>query len=336
MLAKLRRSVIVDTDLSNDDYVALLYLLQHPGIDVRAITVVNGMVHVRPGVQNARRLLSLVGRPDIPVAGGPDQPLAGDHAFPASWRVVFDLWPRLMLPKAPPAAPPGLSAPELIRQQLLAGDMPITFIALGPLTNLALALRADPTLATRLDTVVVSGGAINVPGTIHQAVPSNPNSVAEWNLYVDPVAADTVFSCGAHLVLIPLDVTNVSGPQPLLFGRDFVRRLAAAAWGRPSKLMVHFIRTWQLSSPQFRATPVWDAVTAALVADPAIGSDWRDLALRVLTQPEQVAGQTVVDDDQPASARVCLAGNQAAFEAAYLAAVTNLSDDKNLPENSVA
>jgi inosine-uridine nucleoside N-ribohydrolase len=236
--AKTRRPVIVDTDLSIDDYVALLYLLQHPGIDVRAITVVNGMVHVQSGIQNARRLLSLVGQPDIPVAGGPDQPLAGRHAFPSSWRFTFDLGPRLVLPRASSAAPFGLSAPELIRQRILAGDVPLTFVALGPLTNLALALRADPTLATRVDTIFICGGAINVPGTIHQDVPSNPNNVAEWNLYVDPVAADMVFNCGAHLTLIPLDVTNVAGPQPLLFGRDFVRRLIGAACGRPSKLMV--------------------------------------------------------------------------------------------------
>jgi len=316
--ARTPRPVIVDTDLSNDDYVALLFMLQHPGIDVRAITVVNGMAHVQTGIQNARRLLSLVGRPDIPVAGGPDHPLAGQHAFPPGWRFALDHAPRLILPKAPPAPLSGLSAPELICQQILAGDIPITFVALGPLTNLALALRADPTLATRIDAIFISGGAINVPGTIHQDVPSNPNSVAEWNLYVDPVAADIVFNCGAHLVLTPLDVTNVGGPQPLLFGRDFVRRLVGAARGEPSKLMVRLIRFWQLVSPQFRATPVWDAVTAALVADPAIGSDWHDLALRVVTQPSHVAGQTVVDDDRPANVRVCLGGNQTAFEAAYL------------------
>ena len=226
-----------------------------------------------------------------------------------------------MLPRASPASLAGLSAPELIRQQILAGDVPITFIALGPLTNLALALRADPSLAARIDTIFISGGAINVPGTIHQDVPSNPNAVAEWNLYVDPLAADMVFNCGARLVLIPLDVTNVTGPQPLLFGRDFVRRLADAACGRPSKIMVRFIRFWQLLSPQFRATPVWDAVTAALVADPAIGSDWRDLALRVVTQPSQVAGQTVIDADKPANACVCLGGNQTAFETAYMTLV---------------
>jgi len=324
--AEIRRPVIVDTDLSFDDYVALLYLLQHPGIDIRAITVANGASHVKPGIENARRLPPLVGRTDIPVAGGPDKPLAGQHAFPASWRVSLDFIPRLMLPKARLPLPLGLSAPDLIRQQIVASDVPLTFVALGPLTNLALALRADPTLAAHIDTIFISGGAINVPGTVHKDVPSNPNTVAEWNFYIDPVAADIVFNSGARLALIPLDVTNVDGPQPLLFSPDFLRRLSAAACGRASKLMARFIRIWRRMSPQYKATPVWDGVTAAIVADPMIGCDWHDLALRVVTQPEQVAGQTVVDADRPANARVCLKGNQTAFEAAYLTTVSGSSD----------
>ncbi len=317
---KTRRPVIVDTDLSFDDYIALLYLLHHPGIDIRAITVVNGAVHMKPGIENAHRLVQLAGRTDIPVAGGPDRPLAGQHAFPASWRFPLDFLPRLMIPRAK-FAPLGLSAPELIRQQIVASDAPLTFVALGPLTNLALALRADPTLASRLDTIFISGGAINVPGTVHQDVPSNPNTVAEWNLYLDPEAADIVFNSGVRLVLVPLDVTHVQGPQPLLFGHDFIRRLDGAARGRAVKVMVRFIRIWRSISPQYKVTPVWDAVTAALVADPTIGCDWRDLALHVVTQPEPLAGQTVVDGDKPANACVCLGGDQTAFEAAYLTTV---------------
>jgi inosine-uridine nucleoside N-ribohydrolase len=315
------RPVIVDTDLSTDDYVALLYLLRHPAIDVRAITVANGIVHVKWGVENARRLLALVGRTDIPVAGGPEKPLAGQHAFPASWRIFLDVVPRLMFPRTRPA-PGGLTAPELICQQIAASDGPLTFIELGPLTNLALALQADPALAARLDTILICGGAINVPGAVHEEIPSNPNTVAEWNFYVDPLAADIVFNSGARLVLIPMDVTHVHGPHPLLFNRDFIDRLAASARGRASKAMLRLIRFSRLMAPQHPATPVWDAVAAAIAVDPTIGCDWRDLALHVATEPEAVAGQTVVDADKPANARVCLAGNQAAFETAYLTIVT--------------
>ncbi len=332
-----RRPVIVETDLSFDDYVALIYLLQCPDLDIRAITVVNGVVYVKQGIENVRRLLALVGRPDIPVAGGPDQPLAGQHSFPRSWRAGLSLGPRLMLPKGPSQPVQPLSAPELIRQQSVASDVPVTFIALGPLTNLALAMQADPTLATRFDTIFISGGALDVPGTVHQDVPANPNIVAEWNFYIDPVAADIVLKSGAQLVLIPLDVTHVDGPQPLLFGRDFVRRLMLATSGRAAKFMVRILRLWQLmwqltNSPK-QVIPVWDAAVAAIVTDPTIGCAWRDLAVRVLTQPEQVAGHTVIEDNEDnednedkvaTNVRVCLKGNQAAFEAAYLAAVRRM------------
>ena len=320
---KVRRPVIVDTDLSFDDYVALLYLLQRPDIDIRAITVVNGVVHVKQGVENVRRLLSLVGRMDIPVAGGSDRPLTGQLAFPASWRVLFDFGPRLIFPQVP-SATLELPAHELIRQQSVASGIPITVVALGPLTNLALALRADPTLATRLDTIFISGGAIGVPGIINNDVPVSPNTVSEWNLYLDSVAADIVFNSGARLALVPLDVTHVYGPHPLLFSRDFVDRLAVSARGQTSKLMVRFLRSWQIFAPRHQATAVWDAAVAAIAADPTIGCDWRDLAIHIATQPERVAGQTVIDDDKPANVRVCLGGDQTAFEAAFLTVVQGI------------
>jgi pyrimidine-specific ribonucleoside hydrolase len=314
-----RRPVIIDTDMSFDDYVALLYLLQHPAIDVRALTVVNGVVHVKPGVVNARRLLALVDRKDIPVAGGPDRPTTGDHEFSGSWRTIFDYGPRFLLPWSS-AAPTGLSAPELIRRQCLASETPVTFVALGPLTNLALALRADASLADRIDTIYVSGGAFDVPGPIHDNIPANPNTVSEWNFYVDPEAADLVFKAGIRIALVPLDVTHVTGPQPLLFNREFVRRLRGAVRGRGARLMVRLIYWWQLTVPEYPATPVWDAAVAAIVADPAVGSEWRDAAIRVVTQPDEVSGQTVIEPEKPANARVCFKGDRAAFEAAYLAA----------------
>ena len=314
---KVRRPVIIDTDLSFDDYVALLYLLQHPGIDVRAITVVNGVAHVVPGVKNAGRLLGLVGRRDIPVAGGPDGALSKQRAFPGGWRGTMDYGIRLMLPwGSMPAS--KLSAPKLICQQCMDSDKPITFVALGPLTNLALALRAEPRLASRIETIVISGGAFNVLGPIHTDLPDNPNQVAEWNLYVDVEAADQIFKSGIPIALVPLDVTHVTGPQPLVFSREGVKRLRKAARSKASRLMVRLIHFWQMSVPQYAATPVWDAAVAALVANPSIGTDWRDLAIRIESEPEAVAGQTVIEAGKPANARVCFGGDQAAFESAYL------------------
>jgi inosine-uridine nucleoside N-ribohydrolase len=245
----------------------------------------------------------------------------GQHTFPAIWRFLLDFALRSMLPKRSLPAHSNISASELICQQVSASKTPVTFIALGPLTNLALALRADPALATRLDRVFISGGAIHAGGTIHDDVSINPNKVAEWNLYIDPVAADVVFNSGIPLTLIPLDVTHTDGPQPLMFTREFVRRLSVLAHEQAARVMVRIVHLWQLANPQHQAVPVWDAVTAAIAVDTTIGRDWRDLTIRVVLQPKDIAGQTIIDENGQPNTRVCLAGNQAAFEEAYLAIV---------------
>ncbi len=288
---------------------------------MQAITVVNGVAHVGPGMENLRRLLTYVARSDIAVAGGPEKPLEGNRTFPRVWRFLLDYGPRLLLPRrrVPPA---DTSAADLIRQHVLAADAPVTIVALGPLTNLALALRADPALASHIDTVVISGGALHVPGAVHSDSPWNPNLVSEWNLYIDPVAAEIVFNAGMRLVLIPMDVTHVEGSQPLLFGRALIRRLSQTAQGKASTLLVKFMRFWQpVARLRYSVTPVWDAAVAALAANPAICCDWRDLGIRILTEPDEVAGQTIIDADRPTKVRVCLGGDQDAFEADYLATV---------------
>jgi len=311
------RPIIIDTDLSFDDYVAILYLLQHPAVDVRAITVANGVVHVRPGVENVRRLLAFAGKPSILVAGGSPEPLSGQRSFPKSWRVILDYFPAFLFGFRKAGIVEALAV-DLIRKQILASEVPVSIVALAPLTNLALALRAEPALAARIDTVFFCGGAFHVPGTIHGDIPSNPNEVSEWNMYIDPLAAEIVFKSGIRLAFIPLDVTHVHGPQPLLFNRPFVQRLEKAAKGKAAKLLVRFIHLWQDMATQYPATPAWDGVAAAIVAEPGIGNDWQEMGIRVITEPDCNAGQTVIDNDQPLKFKVCMGGNQADFESAYL------------------
>jgi inosine-uridine nucleoside N-ribohydrolase len=311
-----RRPILIDTDLSFDDYVALLFLLQHPAVDVRAVTVANGVVHVQPGLENAARLLALAGRMEIPLARGPAQSLSGRTDFPAIWRLLTDYGTRPLLPRQKaPRAP--CDAPTLIRQQILASPAPVTFVALAPLTNLALALQADPELVQHIETIFVSGGAFTVPGTIHQDVPGHPNTVAEWNFYTDPLAAKLVFQSGARIALVPLDVTHVHGSSPLLFSRAAVRALRSAARGKASRVLVRFIHIWQLMTKQFLATPLWDAAVAALVVDPQLGS-WRESKIDIIQEPQALAGRTYETADGPYSIQVCYAGNQPAFETAYL------------------
>jgi inosine-uridine nucleoside N-ribohydrolase len=306
------QAVIIDTDLSHDDYVALLYLLQQPQLDIQAITVVNGVVHVEPGLENLQRLLAMAGREDILIAAGPSTSLVGHNAFPNSWRSVLDSVLRPAFPKAATTVL-ATTASDLIRQQVAGSPAPVTLIALGPLTNVAQALADDPALAERLDTLVISGGAINVQD------PSNPHAVSDWNLFVDPQAADLVFRSGAPLVLVPLDVTDPHGAGSILIGRGFADRLLATAHGPQSRLMAQLVKGWLLASPGAQAVPLWDAPVVAIAIDPAICTNWQALSIQIRLAPDQVAGLTVVEEDGQPNARVCLGADQAAFDVAYLA-----------------
>ena len=183
----------------------------------------------------------------------------------------------------------------------------LSLIALVALTNVAQALRDDPGLASRLDVIVISGGAMHV-----EKAPA-PNAPAEWNLFIDPHAADLVFRSGAPLVLVPLDATGKHDPSPILLNRDLARRFAADAHGRESQLVVRLMLGSLLTDPGAKAVPLGDAV------EPAVCADWRDLSIHVALDPDAVIRETLVDANGEPNVRVYLAGDQVAFETAYLA-----------------
>ena len=191
------RHVVLDTDLAFDDIMALLYLLQRDDVVIDAVTVTGtGEAHCDPGVRNALGLLALGGENDTPVACGRETPLQGSNAFPDEWRVAVDDLSMLDLPEVDRVADPR-GATQLLLDTL---DGDATLITLGPLTNVAEALRADPGLASRVPEFVAMAGAIDVAG-------NTPNGVAEYNVWVDPLAAKEVIE-GMEVTLVPLDATD--------------------------------------------------------------------------------------------------------------------------------
>lgn len=197
--------VIVDTDMSSDDIMALAYLARDPRVDIRAVTVSGtGLVHPNAGAQNVLGLLKELGRSDIPVAPGTADPLEGRRAFPAAWRDSSDAGYGLSLDSV--AVGPG-DAVGLIRSAIDESPTPVTILVLGPMTNLAQALAADPTLGPRIAGVHAMAGAIDVGGNVPEG--GDPTAVgAEWNLWVDPAATAAVFASGIPITLVPLDATN--------------------------------------------------------------------------------------------------------------------------------
>lgn len=196
--------LILDTDPGLDDALALFLALASPEVQLEAVTTVSGNVHVDLTTRNALTLLELAGRTDIPVARGCDRPLLRQPVF-ADYVHGQNGLGGVELP-TPNLQPLAQHAVDLIIERVMAAPREITLVPVGPLTNIALALRKEPRIADRVREVVIMGGALRVPG--------NVTPEAEFNIYADPHAAHIVFHAGWPIRLVSLDVTNKTLLQP--------------------------------------------------------------------------------------------------------------------------
>ena len=191
--------LVIDTDPGHDDAFAILLALAAPEIEVLGLTTVAGNVPVAVTTANARRVVELAGRPEIPVFAGADRPLLREpmHAHDIHGKMGIDGydWPE-------PARPAqGRHAVDWLVETLAAAPArSVTLLVLGPETNIALLLRRAPELADRIRRIVVMGGGFFEGGNYAPA--------AEFNILVDPEAAAIVFASGVELVAMPIDCTN--------------------------------------------------------------------------------------------------------------------------------
>ncbi len=192
-------NIIFDTDPGIDDAIALLLALRSPELNVVGVTSVFGNVDVAQTTRNALHLLAVADRTDIPVARGAAAPLVRPFNGGAPEVHGEDGLGNIGVPD-PSQAAITQSAAQFIVEQVLAQPGEITLVAVGPLTNLALALRLAPEIVGAVRQVVLMGGAAFVPG--------NVSPVAEANILSDPEAAAAVFGAGWPLVMVGLDVTN--------------------------------------------------------------------------------------------------------------------------------
>jgi inosine-uridine nucleoside N-ribohydrolase len=206
------KSIIFDNDMAIDDWAALLYLLHHPKADVIAVTIsASGESRCKPGLDNTNALIDLSGKVSktIPVACGDDYPLDGYFVFPEAWRKDSDTLSGVPV-KSSARAASDQHAAAIIHAALADAKEPVTLIATGPLTNIAHWLERYPQDKNKIDRLVIMGGTVDAPGNI--IVPlftkGHPNTTAEWNIFIDPLAADKVFAAGLPIVLVGLDITN--------------------------------------------------------------------------------------------------------------------------------
>ena len=257
------RPLLIDTDVAADDLVAISFLLASPSVEIKAITVSGtGEAHCVAGVDVVLRLLERLDAPEIDVACGRETPIAGDHAFPDAWRSGVDDGSGLRLP-ATSRQPFAGTATEIIATTAEDVDG-LRVLTLGPLTNLAEALKSHPDLVQRLESVYAMGGALFVPGNVAFGGPSD-NEVAEWNIYVDPTAAQVVIDSGLRVRLISLDGTN---QVPVT--TEFAARIQQDATGPGAQILAELFAThpFMTDGTYF----LWDPLAAALAADYPLGS----------------------------------------------------------------
>lgn len=191
------KKIIIDTDPGIDDAIALCYAIAHPELDVLALTTIFGNVATNLAVDNALRLCELLGV-EIPVAKGADVPLSIQPNPVADFVHGLNGFGEVTLP-VPSLSASSLSAAELIVDLIHKHPGEISLVAVGPLTNVALALEMSPDIATLVSEVVIMGGAFHCDG--------NVTPKAEANLWNDPHAGKAVFNAQWPIVVHGLDVT---------------------------------------------------------------------------------------------------------------------------------
>jgi len=295
-IGEARIPVIIDDDGSPDGMLALLYFLEHPGYDVVAVTISSGEAHTQLFAGHVARILAGLGRTDVPVGYGREAPLAGSNAFPDPWRAATDTFWDIPLPEVdyPPAPQPSSS---VLLEVINAAPQPVLLLLTGTHTNLAEALALDPSIVSNIASVVIMGGAVYVPGNIASDWPEIENTVAEWNIWVDPAAADAVFSSGLPLHLVPLDATN-----QIIWTREDAERWHSS--DTSAGLLAADLLDWMLNSWFPEGVYAWDLVTAVILTDPML-CPGEDLALEIVLDPGPQQGQTRVVD-APANVHVCL------------------------------
>ena len=270
--------IILDSDPGVDDALAILLALRSPELKVEAITPVAGNVPLELTLPNALRLVEIAGRTDVPVAAGATTPLVRRlvtakyvHGENGLGGVEFP---------PPKIRPVAETATELIRRIVRNNPGEITIVAVGPLTNVATALRADPALAGMLRSIVLMGGSLSG---------GNITPSAEFNFYVDPEAARIVFDAGVPLTMVGLDVT-----RKVLLREEHIRVLeagkspASQAAGRIMRRTIERMRTGK----DVTVVAMHDPLTVANLIDPGILT-LRDYYVEVETSGELTAGETV-------------------------------------------
>lgn len=273
--------IILDCDPGHDDAIALILALASPELELKAVTTSAGNQTPEKTLRNALRILTLLQRSDIPVAGGAVKPLMRELIIADNVHGESGLdGPELPEPNF---APQQCNAVELIAKTLRESAEPVTIVATGPLTNIALLLTSHAELQSKIARIVIMGGAVGL---------GNWTPAAEFNIYVDPEAAEIVFQSGLPIVMAGLDVTHRA--QIMSEDIERVRQLGNPVAAVVSDLLDFFMEYHKQEKWGFQGAPLHDPCTIAWLIQPSMFTcveRW----VGVETQGKYTQGMTVVD-----------------------------------------
>ena len=277
------RKVIIDCDPGQDDAVALfLAFASQDELDLLGITTVGGNVPLELTQRNARQMCDIAGRQDVPVYAGCEKPML--RPLRTAEMIHGETGINGIDVIDPQTPLQSAHAVDFIIQKLLAADdASIILVPTGPLTNVGTAIDREPAILPKIEQIVLMGGAMREGG--------NRTPSAEFNILVDPEAADIVFRCGRPIVQMGLDVTH-----QVLSTRDRVERIAAL--GNPvadaTAGMLSFFDRFDTEKYTSKGAPLHDPCTVAWLINPELFVG-KDCNVSVETQSELTLGHTAVD-----------------------------------------
>lgn len=276
------RKIIIDTDPGQDDALAILLALASPELDLLGITCVAGNVPLPKTSRNARIVCELAGKPETRVFAGADRPIerelvTAEYVHGKTGLDGYDLPEPIM------ALQQQHAVDFIIDTVMDAPPKTITLCALGPLTNVGLALAREPALGDRLEQIVLMGGGLFEGG--------NTTPAAEFNIFVDPEAADLVMHCGCDVVMIPLDLTHQTLTSDAIIEsfRSMPNKTGPATAG-----LLDFFERFDVEKYGSQGGPLHDPNVIAFLLQPALYRG-RLINVEIETQSELTRGMTVAD-----------------------------------------
>lgn len=267
--------VIIDTDPGHDDALAIILAAKSGIFDIKAITTVAGNSTIENTTRNARYILKLLNSEEIPIYSGESKPLKQELiqavVHGKSGLEGIDPDNEALLTK---------NAVEKIIS-IVKSNQDITIITLGPLTNIAKAILQEPDTMKKINQIVIMGGAIKVPG--------NKNRVAEFNIFVDPDAADIVFNFPVKKTIIPLDACNNIKLQL----EDFEKLKGTDLYEPIIKMMKPYIKNIGKNEGVFAAL-MYDPLTVYYLINPK-ACNVLEYNIKVETKGEITRGMTVAE-----------------------------------------